>query len=375
MKKYLISGVGPSGFGVGRLLENLTPLAKNKSYTVISKFAFQLKPLLRRKKYGKALLIIAKALIQRSLFKIRIANIRNAEIVLLHPQEIGFKSFIKLIKENKKVKMFVMDNSFFCIESYNYDKKLNTECLKCLRNSDKIYDFCKSFPVKYKKTENLMFLESLKPLSSKINFYVQNHHQQELLKKHFGEDIKTNIIGMHPGEITISQAQKHKREPHLIVYHGSLDFAKGLKYIINLSEKLIDYKILIPYAFDDVKNVITELNGEIENILFKPMRWTSGLKEYVEKAAIVLNPSLWSAPVEGALLKSIAYNGNVAVYDTEYGFQREIPDNAILRLNSDINLSADKIIKHIESRKDFREQSQLWLKHYLDSICMEKMFD
>lgn len=49
----------------------------------------------------------------------------------------------------------------------------------------------------------------------------------------------------------------------------------------------------------------------------------------------VLVPSLWSAPVEGALIKSIAAGRAVAVADNHSAFSHELPMWAVSRLPSD----------------------------------------
>ena len=43
-------------------------------------------------------------------------------------------------------------------------------------------------------------------------------------------------------------------------------------------------------------------------------------------------PSLWSAPIEGALVKSIAISRATAVVDNPSAFAAELPDNLILKL-------------------------------------------
>jgi glycosyltransferase involved in cell wall biosynthesis len=52
------------------------------------------------------------------------------------------------------------------------------------------------------------------------------------------------------------------------------------------------------------------------------------LAEQVQLADIVLCPSSWSAPVEGAVLKSLAHNGLVGLYVHETSFASEIPADA-----------------------------------------------
>ena len=54
--------------------------------------------------------------------------------------------------------------------------------------------------------------------------------------------------------------------------------------------------------------------------------------------------SLWSAPIEGALIKSSFFNDNVATVETRYGFENEVTfiKNQI-RLSVDISEAKNQI--------------------------------
>ena len=62
-------------------------------------------------------------------------------------------------------------------------------------------------------------------------------------------------------------------------------------------------------------------------------------------AKIVINPSLWSAPVEGALLKSIKYNGCIAIVPIDFSFKKEIPSDTVIHLHSSSALSFLLLVK------------------------------
>ena len=53
------------------------------------------------------------------------------------------------------------------------------------------------------------------------------------------------------------------------------------------------------------------------------MTWESGLQDYVVNAKVVIHPSQWSAPIEGALIKSAKLNSNVATVSTLFGYEAE----------------------------------------------------
>ena len=65
----------------------------------------------------------------------------------------------------------------------------------------------------------------------------------------------------------------------------------------------------------------------------------------------MINPSMWSAPIEGALIKSSCNNPNIATVITQYGFET-VFDGAInhLHLSSDAIVAARQISNFL-SRK------------------------
>ena len=79
--------------------------------------------------------------------------------------------------------------------------------------------------------------------------------------------------------------------------------------------------------------------------------------------------------MESSLLKSIAYNGNVAVYDNNLGFQNEIDPKVLLRLNSDISLSSEIIDKFMKSSCDNSFYSRKWLRSYCSGLDDKKIFE
>jgi hypothetical protein len=93
--------------------------------------------------------------------------------------------------------------------------------------------------------------------------------------------------------------------------------------------------------------------------------WKTGLKEAVMNVSIVINPSLWSSPVEGALLKSIKYNGCVAILPIEYSFQKEIPTDVVIHLENKVSESVvilENVFNSISIIEEYKKQSSQWFK-------------
>lgn len=127
-----------------------------------------------------------------------------------------------------------------------------------------------------------------------------------------------------------------------------------------------DYRFLMPCEKSEID---TNMKGfqNLKNIDFISMTWETGLKNAIVSSKIILNPSLWSSPVEGAFLKSIKFNGCVAVVPTDFSFQKEIPTDVIIHLDECIDSSVQILINIINSQgllKLYKQNSSEWLVTY-----------
>ncbi len=363
MKKYLISGIGPGSTGVGRLLNYLIPLATKYGYTIIfPSTRHSVKLLLQEKKYLEIFLEMTRRYFGKIMFFIKVKNIKDAEVLYIHPNTIGYNLLFELINRNTINKIFIMDNSFFCIKAYNF---INDECVICLNDISKIDNSCMPITQGLSKSKAIEDIEKFLKYSADLDFFVQNRMQKLLIKKRFGETTKVSVIGMNTGEFDEKSFQGNK-DINKIVFHGSMEKAKGFEYALKLAEKLPQYKFIFP--LENINNI------KLNNVEFKPCRWESGLKEEIESASLVLCTSIWSAPIEGALLKSIRHNGNVAVYTNQFGFANELPNDIVLKLSTDVNASVEKIKVFFDSKIDFTKKSNQWLDEFLDTMELEKLF-
>lgn len=341
VEKYFISGLPLSGHD---LMLTLTRRLSNKGYKLLyKKRELSIRALLKQKFLFIALQELVRRIIWKTYLCFFILTKKNSRIIFAWPQLVGFDILLKALKNNKVI-LYIMDNSFFCIRSYNTNPITNKECLDCL-GFIKPHKLCLSFPKKYKKDENIRYLKLLKESASQIIFYSQNELQKSLLKKHFGDKIKVKVVGMN-----INVTKKHqeiiesKNPSYDIVFHGKSLIAKGIIYVIKLAEFLPDITFLIPDSKENVLEVLGKNYNFSENITFKKMDWESGLKEAVISARLVINPTLWSAPIEAALVKSSTYNQNVATVESVYGYEKEIKkiENHI-RLSTDIFIAAKQL--------------------------------
>lgn len=362
MKKYLISGIAPSLGGVGYLMQNLEKLAVTYKYEVV--YPKHINKNIRKNLFNPFVIIkeVFKRRKSKSTFVSELKTIKNSEVILIHPQTIGYVNFLELLKSNKVIKIYVMDNSFFCIKSYNV---LNgTECLKCLNDVDALDKSCMPFPINYDKDKNISYLKSYQKFSSKIIFYTQNNKQSDLVKKHFGGKIKICQIGLKTGEYFENNFLRDKAQQYDVVYHGANVEAKGFLYFVELAKRMPDIMFFLPYNPDKLP-----YDTLPDNLICKDMTWNTGLKEMVINAKLVLCPSLWSAPIEGALLKSIHYNGNVGIVKTEYGFGNDIPNDILLKLSPDIYDATVQIYHFFKNEIDLSGKSKIWLDDFIRQDC------
>jgi hypothetical protein len=110
------------------------------------------------------------------------------------------------------------------------------------------------------------------------------------------------------------------------------------------------------------------------------MTWETGLREAMAASRMVMVPSLWSAPIEGALIKSMVTSDHVAILDNDSAFQSELPDEAVLRLSGDPLEAARQLrtaldagwapdaFVHRKWIRDFRKFNERFFENIFDII-------
>jgi hypothetical protein len=163
-----------------------------------------------------------------------------------------------------------------------------------------------------------------------------------------------------------------------LVFHGEELNAKGLRYVIELARALPELTVLIPAERSLVLREASSADGkEIvlpSNVVVQNLRWESGLSEHVAACRLVLCPSQWSAPVEGALLKSLFFNGNVAVCESSFGFERELPQDLTLRLSIDPMKAAASVREFLAAEICHRERARRWVQEYRKRVNLAAVF-
>ena len=351
---YLISGLPPGNSGSGRFFRVLFQHAIDCGFSVISPLPGQELTENERK---------------------QISTIRNSTVIITHLQYLGHGLAQQLIENNTDVRLFVLDNGFFCLQSYNHIAGEMRECLTCLGDPNKVNPTCGSFPIAYPNRENTAFLLFLQKYARKIRFFCQTQGQQLMLKRHFGDAVWSTVVGMSTNECIVEDPTSPPDPAFDLVYHGAAHSAKGILFAVQLAFLLPELRILFPCYIDEIYSLIGGRKIPLpENCSFEPMTWETGLKEHIIHCKMVLVPSLWSAPVEGSLIKSIFYNGRIGVVDTTFGFHKEIPDQFVCRLTPDLGASAEKIRQTIYTPSP-RDEARRWSQRYNESVNLNKIFE
>lgn len=290
-------------------------------------------------------------------------SIFDSKVVLFHPQSIGFDVSQRIIAQND-IGYFVLDNSFFCLKSYNYRGGPN-ECLDCLDAISNYHQSCRPFPAPVSIQENHSWLAFLKETCQRIEFFCQNYQQASLVRSHFGAQTRIRVVGMRTSEFDEDdQTPEHQTPNFDVVFHGSTALAKGWHYALELALYSPQFSFLFPFDFREIQALIPNL-AVPDHITFQAMAWNTGLKLQVQRSRLVLCPSLWSAPIEGALLKSLYFNGNVGVVNTRYGFHCEIAHSLIHRLDPVPQKATETLTQIIGSTQDRRTAAKDWVKQHL----------
>ena len=149
--KYIVSGLSPGKGGVPKLLEYLH-VNSSENFKLITPPNLYIK-----NKYLNH--FIQWGILK--IFRIRLFFLYEKTVILIHFQSIGLKTSKYLIRNNQSF-LYLIDNTFFCLKSYN-NRNYN-ECLDCINDySSSIKNNCSSFHFKYSVSKYIDFFEFRAP--------------------------------------------------------------------------------------------------------------------------------------------------------------------------------------------------------------------
>ena len=257
-------------------------------------------------------------------------------VVLVHFQEIGPSWCLQLIQRRRHPTwIYLLDSSFFCVRSYNHVAGENQACLRCVGGqfAEGQRLGCRPFPLPDRHCwEHLTKLHQLAQ-TGQVRFLAQTAGQATLVRRHFGLAVTVREVGVW----TVDLENVGERETVVTgfdgsaydaVFHGSAEPAKGVEWALEVASRCPEMRFLFP---TDAKRFSQW--SSCRNIEFKPMTWETGLKQHVIASRFVLVPSLWSSPIEGALVKSLCLAKNVVIVDVPTAFSAELPAGLALKLS------------------------------------------
>jgi hypothetical protein len=376
----VLSGIPPGPGGVGRVLAWLEASAAGRGDV-----AFGYPGPRKQGSLGKAARTSPAAFFREAAFRLR-ARGRHARavrragaleagvLVFVHPSSYGYRRFLSLVERREGATwLYVMDGSWFCVRSYNYLDGERGPCLRCLGG-----DFaaagrmgCRPFPER--DPFAFRFVRRLPALvrAGRVRLLVQSSAQARLVRRHFGAEAHVRDVGLWAvdwDEITgaAPSPERGAARAHDVVFHGASVPAKGVGFALELARRCPALRFLVP---EGPGLFPTELRPLVPpNCTVAAMTWETGLGEAVRDAALVLVPSLWSAPIEGALVKSIALARAVAVVENEGAFASDLPEGLCLVLPADPAAAAERLSRAVaEGWRPAEELRRGWVEAFAAS--------
>lgn len=354
-----------------------------------------LRPLLASRQWLTFLRVAAPYVLGQAAFYLRymiFLRSGKGKVLIIHPQTLGFGLTERLMRRwpPGKAYIYVLDSSYFCVRSYNHISGEYESCLRCLGGNFAVREEfgCKPWPVP--DPRGTEYVETLFGLGQQgaIKFLSQNATQAALLKRHFGDEAEVDIVGLWGGgwtELFDDWREKARPDdaglapgkPPVIIIHSFNVGAKGASWFLDVARRLPEFQFVCP--FPRGKAIV----APPDNVVFKSMTWETGLKGAIEEAEMVMVPSLWSAPIEGALVKSIVAAKRVATVENDSHFQTELPETLILRLPRDPAEAARELRKAItknwapdpETKRtwiaEFRARNEYFAERVLDRMSVD----
>lgn len=320
-----VAGTGPDASGTGALVAGLLAEAAREPSTRF----------VHRAMHGRGGLGVLRDRWDRLAFAWRARRMAAMaeQVVLLHPQTIGFPTFQAVVESRPHVWMYVLDAFVFCARSYNCLPGESSPCLRCLGNDGAAavrhgcVDWFRSGPFHAHLPGWVR--------SGRLRLLAQCDSQARLLRAHFGPAATIRVVPLSVPDVEVptSASARPTRARPLAVFHGTCYPAKGVARVVSLAHRLPEWDFLVPSAAEDFVRHFGPTEGLPPNLIFRRQSWDSGLAESVAAADLVLCPSNWSAPIEGAVLKSLATNGLVGLFPHETSFASEVPAEARLDVN------------------------------------------
>lgn len=220
----------------------------------------------------------------------------DKEIVVYHPQSLTYLLTSIILLSKKHVVIYIIDANFFCYRSYNHYE--SRSCYECVSRVS-IKKDCTAYSGDKSKFFYRIYRYVLKVNAHRVTFYVQSNVYLEKVREMFPKARCVELKKMVPYSIREDFASIDG--PGLKIYdfaiHSNYLDAKGASYFLELSKRLVDFKFFASFPNPSEADMFS-------NVVFYEGRWSEELVNHLSNSKVILHPSLWMRPVEGAYLKS-----------------------------------------------------------------------
>ena len=154
--------------------------------------------------------------LSRALFPWRVLRAARSgrEMVLLHPQTIGFPLFQRVVEARPYVWMYVLDAYVFCRRSYNCLPAELGPCLRCVGNDGKAADAhgCADW------FGAGSFHQPLREwvASGRLRLMAQCESHERLLRAHFGPGAVVKVVPLSVPDIAVPAVPPPRRTVQLL---------------------------------------------------------------------------------------------------------------------------------------------------------------
>lgn len=294
----------------------------------------------------------------------------SSPLIIIHPQSLGLDYVMRVLaRRHAPTWFFVLDNWIFCRKAYNSIAGEFRPCFRCLGNEAEGAALmgCQP-PESFRRGYTIAAEQGFRRLArgGNLRFMVQTRSQAQLLRKHLGENQKICQIGLEVPDIDSTDG--HASESgYDVVYHAAPTWEKGVGVLFALARLLPEFTFLGPFEKAAVEQDIasSSLPRAPNNLHFRGMSWQGELRDAVRTAKMVLCPSIWAAPVEGAVLKSLAHNGVVALFRGPGQFGEDIPRDAVVELNAGDFESSAACVRAVLLDQGVREKLRACAREYI----------
>lgn len=262
----------------------------------------------------------------------------NVEITLYHPQTLGYLNCYFLLNFSKRTNIYFVDTAFFCKSSYNVYKKNN--CVRCLHQFQPSA-VCRFSPAPSNNFSYGLFLTKCSEMHKEIMFIVQTQGYKRLLQEKYGAQTQVNIEKMITKDLLMDPVVHMPALKYDVAFHGSCIVEKGYEYFMALVEHNKGLSFFAPSAPSKASQFIKNLN-------MMDVRWAYGLRAELSCAKLIICPSIWTAPIEASVIKSMLLKKAVAVMNTNTIIE-EFPINTFIVLTGDIEADSNTISRILSS--------------------------